>query len=219
MKTLERIRKAFGKESMSHTWVFEWLARKVKSMLISIFDIKGIVHKGFVLVGQTVSYAYYCDIWQELCENMQRLCSELWRQKNWLLHHNSILSLITFFTREFLTKNNMTIILHAPCSLTWLPVTFLFPHLKGCHFDTINVIEAESWAVLNILTEHDFQDAYKNGRSTEKGAYLQKGTTFRVLVASRPKVSFWPDGSTSPWNYEYHLIFHNDGWDWDMEGN
>jgi hypothetical protein len=34
-------------------------------------------------------------------------------------------------------------------------------NLKGCHFDTIKVIEAESQAVLNTLTEHDFQDAFK----------------------------------------------------------
>jgi hypothetical protein len=33
--------------------------------------------------------------------------------------------------------------------------------LKGCHFDTIEVIEAESQAVLNTLTQHDFQDALK----------------------------------------------------------
>jgi hypothetical protein len=26
-------------------------------------------------------------------------------------------------------------------------------------------------------------------------------TTLRVMVASRPKVIFWPDGSTSPGNY------------------
>jgi hypothetical protein len=31
-----------------------------------------------------------------------------------------------------------------------------------CHFDTIEVIEAELQAVLNTLTEHDFQDAFKN---------------------------------------------------------
>jgi hypothetical protein len=32
--------------------------------------------------------------------------------------------------------------------------------LKGSHFDTTEVIEAESQAVLNILTEHNFQDAF-----------------------------------------------------------
>jgi hypothetical protein len=60
--------------------------------------------------------------------------------------------------------------------------------LKGCHFDTIEVIETESQAVLNALTEHDFQDALKNGRSAGNGVYMQKGTTSRVMGASRPKL-------------------------------
>jgi hypothetical protein len=52
--------------------------------------------------------------------------------------------------------------------------------LKGRHFDTTEVMEAESQAVLNSLTEHDFQDAFKNGRSAGNGAYARKGTTSRV---------------------------------------
>jgi hypothetical protein len=47
---------------------------------------------------------------------------------------------------------------------------------KDRHFDTIGVIEGESQAVLNTFTEHDFQDAFKNGRSAGNGAYEQKGT-------------------------------------------
>jgi hypothetical protein len=34
--------------------------------------------------------------------------------------------------------------------------------LKGRHFDTIEAIEAKLQAVLNTVTEHDFQDAFKN---------------------------------------------------------
>jgi hypothetical protein len=33
--------------------------------------------------------------------------------------------------------------------------------LKGRHFDTPEVIEAESQVVLNTLTEHGFKDAFK----------------------------------------------------------
>jgi hypothetical protein len=44
------------------------------------------------------------------------------------------------------------------------PPYFLFPRLKiklkGRHFNTIEVIQTESQAVLN-LTEHDFQDAFR----------------------------------------------------------
>jgi hypothetical protein len=54
----------------------------------------------------------------------------------------------------------------SPKSLTVVPqppYVSLFPRLKikmkGRHFDTIEVIKEESRAVLNTLTEHDFQDA------------------------------------------------------------
>jgi hypothetical protein len=63
------------------------------------------------------------------------------------------LSQTSFFTREFFTKYNMTVVPHAP-------YFSVFPQLKtklkGCHFDTIELIEAESQALLNTITEHDF---------------------------------------------------------------
>jgi hypothetical protein len=78
-------------------------------------------------------------------------------KKNWLLHHNNALSHTCFFAREFLTKSNMTFGPTHP--------TFLFPQLKmklkGRHFDTIEVINAESQTVLNTLTEHNFQNTFK----------------------------------------------------------
>jgi hypothetical protein len=50
---------------------------------------------------------------------------------------------------------------------------FLFPRLKiklrGRHFDTFEVIATESQAVLNTLTEQEFQDAFKKWQN---GAYL-----------------------------------------------
>jgi hypothetical protein len=68
----------------------------------------------------------------------------------------------------------------------------LFPRLKikvkGRHFDWIEVIETESQAVLNNLTEHDFQEKLQNGRSAGNGTYPQKKTTSKVMVACRPKV-------------------------------
>jgi hypothetical protein len=45
---------------------------------------------------------------------------------------------------------------------------FLFPRLKiklkGRHFDTIEVMEAEPQAVLNAFMEHDFQVTLKKGQ-------------------------------------------------------
>jgi hypothetical protein len=67
-------------------------------------------------------------------------------------------------------------------------VSLLKLKLKGHHLDTSEVMDAESQGVLNTLTEHDFQDAFKNGKSVRKDAYRRKGTTSRAMVASRPIV-------------------------------
>jgi hypothetical protein len=47
---------------------------------------------------------------------------------------------------------------------------------------------------------------WQNGRRARNGAYTWKGTTSRVMVVSRSKVSFWPDGSTSPGNYGWLFV-------------
>jgi hypothetical protein len=96
------------------------LKSKVNSMFIIFFDIKRTVHKEFVLVGQTANSAYYCDDLLRLCESVRRLRTELWQQKNWLLKHDKTPSLTSFFTREFLTKNNMTVV-HCPPYLFSVP--------------------------------------------------------------------------------------------------
>jgi hypothetical protein len=68
-----------------------WQAKtKFKSMLIVLFDVKGIVHKEFILAGQTFSSAYCYDVLWRLLENVRRLRAELWRQENWLLYHDGV---------------------------------------------------------------------------------------------------------------------------------
>jgi hypothetical protein len=89
-----------------------------------------------------------------------------------------------FCTRELLTKNNMTVVPH-PSHFSLFPQLKI--KLKGRHFDTIEVIEADSQVVLNIFTEHDFQNALKK---FQKRWEAQKGATSTIMVASRLKVSF-----------------------------
>jgi hypothetical protein len=62
--------------------------------------------------------------------------------------------------------------------------------LKGRHFNTIELIEAESQTVLNTLTEHDSQDAVKVDKNFGNSAYAQKGDTSKLVMARSPKVSF-----------------------------
>jgi len=103
----------------------------VKSMIITFFHIKAIVHKKFVPTGQTVNSGFYGDILRQLHENMRRRCPKLWREQTWLLHHDNVPSHNSVLTQQFLAKKKMAVIPHplyspdlAPCDF------FLFPKMK-----------------------------------------------------------------------------------------
>jgi hypothetical protein len=79
-ESLSTIRQAFGEESMSRTREAQIhrdrgvggarrMKSKMKSMLIIFFDIMGIVHKEFVLAGQTVNFPDYCEVLRRLRGN------------------------------------------------------------------------------------------------------------------------------------------------------
>jgi hypothetical protein len=76
-----------------------------------------------------------------------------------------------------LTKNNITVFLHPPSFS-------LFPRPKikekGRNFDAIEVIEAESQAVLNTLTEHDFQDDFRKRQKPWERCIRADGDYFGV---------------------------------------
>jgi hypothetical protein len=62
--------------------------------------------------------------------------------------------------------------------------------LKGSHFDIIEVIEAESQAVLNTLPERDFHYAFKKWQKCWEWCKCAEGATLRVMVSNKVKVSF-----------------------------
>jgi hypothetical protein len=79
----------------------------------------------------------------------------------------------------FFTKNNKTVVPIHSIRLTSLLANFR-------HFDTIEVIEAEPQEMLQILTEHDFQDALKNGKGRERciraeGGCFESGNQYAII--------------------------------------
>jgi hypothetical protein len=162
-EALAMIKQVFREESMSHTWVFEWHARfrvrqvksRVKSMLITSYHIKRIVYNEFVLADQTLNSAYYCDFYSDCLKMCEEFTLKFGDKELAVVPQHTISH---FSHHEIFDQNNMTVVTHPPYFSAFPQLKI---KLKGRHFDTIEVIEAESQAVLNILTEHDFQEAYK----------------------------------------------------------
>jgi hypothetical protein len=44
--------------------------------------------------------------------------------------------------------------------------------------------------MLNILTEHDFEDTFRKLAEELETAYAWKGTTWKMVLTSRPKATF-----------------------------
>jgi hypothetical protein len=134
----------------------------------------------FFLAGQAVNFACYCDI--------------LWRPHTLLTKELAVASWQRSFARFPFHQGifDRTVIPHPPYFSLFSRLKI---KLKVHHFDTIEVIEAESQAVLNTTSRMHL----RNGRSSGKGAYTRKGTASRAMVPSRPEVSFRPDGSTTRW--------------------
>ena len=86
----------------------------------------------------------------------------MWKNGDWLLHRDNVPAHASLIVREFLTKNNMTTVLHPAYSPDLAPCDFyMFPkmklRLKGRRFTSIEEVQAESQQILNTLTPTDFK--------------------------------------------------------------
>jgi len=175
-------------------------------MIITFFDIKGIVQKECVPTDRTVNSGFYCEDLLRLREKVRRHRPQLWREQIWLLHDENARSHTSVLTHQFLAKNKIAVIPHPPYSPDFAPCDFfLFPKmklkLKGRRFDNIEGIQVESQSVLYSLTELS-----KNGGDGGTGVYMLEGNTSRVTAADRPYGEFYDFYSVSPENFGSTLI-------------
>jgi hypothetical protein len=89
----------------------------------------------------------------------------------------------------------------------FLSASLLKIKLRSLHFDTMRCSRQNRRRCETPSQNTTSRRHFKHGRSAENGAYARKRTNSRVMVASRTKVSFWSDASTSPGNYGWLHIY------------
>jgi transposase len=90
----------------------------------------------------------------------------MWKNGDWSLHHDNAPAHPSLIVREFLTKSNMTTVLHPAYSPDLAPCDFYMFHkiklrLKGRRFLSIEEIQAELQQVLNTLTPPYFNKCFQ----------------------------------------------------------
>ena len=116
-------------------------------MLLTFFDIRGIVHYEFVPTGPTVNQVNHLEVLKRLHEKVRRKRPKLFANNSWILHHDNAPAHTALSVREFLATKQITVLEHPAYSLDLAPSDFfLFPEmkeiLKGRHFDDIDDIRS-----------------------------------------------------------------------------
>jgi hypothetical protein len=96
----------------------------VKTMLMVLFDIQGLVLCEFVPAGQTVNQHYHKEVLLHLREKVRRQRSQLFQSGRWLLHHDNAPAHTALSIQEFLAKKKIPVVPHPPYSPDLAPVTF-----------------------------------------------------------------------------------------------
>ena len=155
----------------------------VKVLLTVFFDCRGVVHHEFLPQGGTVNKEYYLQVMRNLREAIRQKRPDLWKNKNWLLHHDNAPAHTSLLVRNFLAKTNTIMMPQPPYSPDMAPCDFfLFPKLKrpmkGRRYATIDEIKTASKEELNKITKNDFWKCFEDWKKHWHKCIISNGNYF-----------------------------------------
>ena len=185
---------AFGASCMNRTSVFEW-HKRFREGRESVSDDERCERSKEVntqeLIDQRVRVRF--TMLRFLREFRKRFCSKrpaLFKSGQWHFHqdntpiHNSIL------VTDYLTKMGIKTVSQPPYSPDLAPCDFwLFPKLRGCRYETIEMKEAVM-KVIDTLTQEVFHGAFLKMLEQYKciaagGDYFEGGLEFHVCTINK----------------------------------
>ncbi|UYV80715.1 hypothetical protein LAZ67_19001522 [Cordylochernes scorpioides] len=142
----------------------------VKVLLTVFFDCRGVVHHEFLPQGRTVHKEYYLQVMRNLREAIRQKRPDLWKNKNWLLHHDNAPAHTSLLVRDLLAKNNTLMMPQPPYSPDLAPCDFLlFPKLKrpmkGRRYATLDEIKTASKEELKNILKNAFLKCFEDWKN------------------------------------------------------
>ncbi|UYV63804.1 hypothetical protein LAZ67_2005705, partial [Cordylochernes scorpioides] len=157
----------------------------VKVLLTVFFDCRGVVHHEFLPQGRTVNNEYYLQVMRNLREAIRQKRPDLWKNKNWLLHHDNAPAHTSLLVRDFLAKNNTLMMPQPPYSLDLAPCdVFLFPKLKrpmkGRRYATLDETKTTSKEELKNIKKKkkDFLKCFEDWKNRWHKCIISHGDHF-----------------------------------------
>ena len=126
------------------------------------FDSPGMIYMHWVPTGQAVNKEYYVEVLREFKKRFRQKRPAIFKSGQWHFLqdnapvHNSIL------VADYLTKMGIKTVPQPPYSPDLAPCDFwLFPKLRGCRYETIEVMKEALTKVIDTLTQEDFDGAFQ----------------------------------------------------------
>ncbi|UYV74235.1 hypothetical protein LAZ67_11002565, partial [Cordylochernes scorpioides] len=143
----------------------------------------GVVHHEFLPQGRTVNKEYYLQVMRNLREAIRQKRPDLWKNKNWLLHHDNTPAHTSLLVRDFLAKNNTLMMPQPPYSPDLAPCDFfLFPKLKrlmkGRRYATLDEIKTASKEELKKIFKNDFLKCFEDWKNRWHKCIISHGDYF-----------------------------------------
>ncbi|UYV64676.1 hypothetical protein LAZ67_3001635 [Cordylochernes scorpioides] len=143
----------------------------------------GLVHHEFLPQGRTVNKEYYLQVMRNLREEIRQKCPDLWKNKNWLLHHDNAPAHTSLLVRDLLDKNNTLMMPQPPYSPEMAPCDFfLFPKLKrpmkGRCYATLDEIKTASKEELKKILKNDFLKCFEDWKNRWHKCIISHGDYF-----------------------------------------
>ena len=136
---------------------------KIKTLLITFYNSKGIIHKEFVPPGKTVNAVYYLGVMKRLLART-RVRSEYRESGSWrLLHDNAPSHRSTLVTDFFYQKPHCNP--HSPYSPDLAPCDFylfgkLHSAMKGKRYKDVEHIQTATTSILKMIPANDLKKSF-----------------------------------------------------------
>ena len=126
------------------------------------FDRTGMSYMRWVPIGQTINKEFYVEVLMEFRKRYRRKRPAFFKSAQWHFHQDNTSVHSSILVTDYLTKMGIKTVLQPPYSLHLAPCDFwLFPKLRGCRYETIEVMKEAVTKVIDTLTQKDFHGVFE----------------------------------------------------------
>ena len=159
---------------------------KIKTLLITFYDSKGIIHKEFVPPGKTVDAVYFLGVMKRLLAGIRRVRPEYRESGSWRLLDDNAPSHRSTLVTNFFIENHILTLNHSLYSPDLAPCDFyLFGKLhlamKGKRYKDVEHIQMATTSILKMIPANDLKSHLICFLNALNSVLTRKGTILKPI--------------------------------------